>query len=252
MQNPMDMSGQTILVTGASSGIGLETSILLSRLGARVVLVARNADKLARALSQLEGADHAARSFDLRQVEQIPDWIRDCVGEFGPLNGIVHSAGIQILRPIRFMRHDEMNEVMRVNLDAGFGLVKGLRQKGCRKPEASVVLLASVLGVVGQPGVSAYAASKGAVIAFTKSAAMELAPEHIRINCIVAGYVRTAMAESLKDALTAEQFAAIERNHPLGIGTPRDVAHAAAFLLAETGRWVTGTAMVVDGGFTAH
>ena len=252
MFNPMDMSGRTILVTGASSGIGQETSILLSRLGARLMLVARNADRLAQTLSQLDGAGHVARPFDLNQVDAIPDWVRTITGEVGPLDGVVHCAGLHMLRPIRFLNSGDMIRIMRINLDAAFGLVKGLRQKGCRRSEASVVLMASVMGVVGQPGVAAYAASKGAVIAFTKSAALELAPEHIRVNCIVAGYLKTPMSDALKSALTEEQFATIERMHPLGIGSPSDVANAAAFLLADTGRWITGTGMVVDGGYTAH
>jgi len=104
------------------------------------------------------------------------------------------------------------------------------------------------MGLVGQPAVTAYAASKGALIALAKSLAMEWAGDGIRVNCVAPGHVKTEMAAALQSMLTTEQFAAIEAMHPLGVGTARDVAHAIAFLLADSGRWITGTTLIVDGG----
>ena len=141
---------------------------------------------------------------------------------------------------------------MRVNFTTAVMLVKAFRQKGCCSRGSSVVLLSSVAGLTGRPAISIYAASKAALIGFSKAAALELAPEGIRVNCVAPGYVATEMWGDVSETLTGEQFEAIRAMHPLGIGNPRDVAYPIAFLLAETGRWITGTTLVVDGGYTSH
>jgi NAD(P)-dependent dehydrogenase (short-subunit alcohol dehydrogenase family) len=131
-------------------------------------------------------------------------------------------------------------------------LAKGFRQRGCHTVGASIVLLSSVTGLVGLPGIAAYAASKSAVLGLTRCLALELAPQQIRVNCVAPAMVRTDIAEHLFTSLLPEQVASIEQAHPLGIGRPRDVANAIAFLLSDAARWITGSALVVDGGYTAH
>lgn len=252
MINPMDLTGRTVLVTGASSGIGRETSILLSQLGARLVLVARSAERLSETSARLEGRGHRVEAFDLTQVDEIPAWMKRITLETGVLHGVVHSAGIQITKPVRFQTSVDVATLMRINLDAAFGLAKGFRQKGVYAAQGRLIFLSSVMGLVGQPAVTAYAASKGALIALTKSLALEWARDGLRVNCIAPAHVNTEMAQTLQSTLTDEQFAAIEAMHPLGIGTAQDVAYAIAFLLADTGRWITGATLVVDGGYTAH
>lgn len=256
MLNPMDMSGRTVLVTGASSGIGRETAILLSRLGARIVLVARDQGRLEETASQLApstaGAAHCVEPFDLNSTDEISKWLKRIAGETGVLHGFVHSAGMQVTKPVRFLDLATIEATFHINFLAGFALAKAFMQKGVRSDGASLVFLSSVMGSVGQPGISAYAASKGALNALVKSLAMEFARERVRVNCVAPAHVRTEMAEQVEAALTQNQFEAIEAMHPLGIGSPTDVAHAIAFLLADTGRWITGTTLFVDGGYTAH
>jgi NAD(P)-dependent dehydrogenase (short-subunit alcohol dehydrogenase family) len=231
-------------VTGASSGIGRQTSILLSQLGANLILVGRDEPRLeetARALDQHDR--HRVEPFDLGAVNDVPGWLKRLTAETGALSGLVHSAGLHLAKPVAYLRSEDLDSVLGINVKVAIALARGFRQKGCSVPNGSLVFLASVVGLVGQPGVAAYAASKGAVIALTRSLALEMVRDRIRVNCVAPGYVQTEMSE---------RFAAIEAMHPLGIGNALDVAHAIAFLLAKTGCWITGTALVVDGGYTAH
>jgi NAD(P)-dependent dehydrogenase (short-subunit alcohol dehydrogenase family) len=247
----MQMDGRTVLVTGASSGIGRETAVMLSELGARVILSARSEERLAETRRQLTGEGHAVEAMDLGQADGIPAWIRRIVERHGPLSGLVHSAGIQQTMPIQLLTPERIASVMHVNVTSAIILVRAFRQKGCAAARASLVLISGGTAIVGRPGISVYSASKAALMGFVKSAALELATaDGMRLNCVAPAYVETEMVQKLRDSLTPEQFAAIEQLHPLGLGRPRDVAGAIAYLLAETGRWITGTTLIVDGGST--
>jgi NAD(P)-dependent dehydrogenase (short-subunit alcohol dehydrogenase family) len=250
MTNLMELRDRTILVTGASSGLGRAISVLLSELGARVVLVARDEKRAEHTLALMEGAGHVVSLFDLADCDGIGPWMRELVGRTGPLSGLVHAAGVQKTRPLRVTSAGAIDEVMRINLYAAVALTKGFCQKGAATGHGSVVYISGGVAFVGQAGVAAYAASKGALVSLAKSLAVELARDGIRVNCVCPGYVATEMLHRLRETLTAEQYEAIEKRHPLGIGRPRDVANAVAFLLGDAARWITGTALIVDGGYT--
>lgn len=252
MINPFDLTGRRFLVTGASSGIGRAVAIFLSQLGACLLITARDSTRLAQTREQLAGEGHGVEVFDLAQVDAIPNWMRQQTQRIGPLDGLVHCAGITTRLPIRAQSAKQADVVMQTNWSAAWLLTKGFRQSGVHATPGSVVFISSVVGLVGQPGLSAYASSKGALLALTKALAMELASEGIRVNSVLPGYVQTEMAQNLEKVLTADQVEAIRRMHPLGFGTAQDVAYAIAFLLADTGRWITGTSLIVDGGYTAH
>lgn len=249
--NPMDLNGRTILVTGASSGIGRETAVLLSRLNARVVLAARNRDRLERTLELLEGPGHTIECFDFTALDAIPVWVKSVVSRAGALHGLVHSAGRSGVFPVRSMTASQIDEILQINLSAALLLAKGFRQKGCHAEPACLVLLSSVAGLRGHAGISAYTASKSALIGVTRSLALELTRDGIRVNCVAPGLVATEMAAQL-DEQTIEGRGAVENAHPLGAGKPRDVANAIAFLLSDAARWITGSTLVVDGGYTAQ
>ena len=248
--NPMNMQDRFILVTGASSGIGRATSILLSRLGARLILVGRNLDHLFETEKQLEGDDHRVSQFDLTDVTRIAGWLKELVADRREISGLVHCAGIQIVSPIQFLKIQDIDTLLDVNLRSCFGLAKGFRQKRVGAQNGSIVFLSSIMALVGQRGTSAYCASKGAIVALTRALALELAP--MRVNCVAPGTVETPMTEKFRSQLTQEQFEEVIKMHPLGLGGAMDVAHAIAFLLADTARWITGTTLVVDGGYSAH
>jgi NAD(P)-dependent dehydrogenase (short-subunit alcohol dehydrogenase family) len=250
--NPMDLSGATVLVTGASSGIGRETAILLSSLHARVVLTARNRERLEQTLSSLQGQGHRIEPFDLGRVDEIPKWVRSVAAEAGPLSGLVHAAGMQLTSPIRFVALAAIDELLRTNLVSAMMLTRGFSQKDCHAAESSVVFLSSVVGFNGRASASVYGASKAALIGLAKSLAVELAGQRIRVNCVAPAFVQTEMFDRFREMLSPEQSAALEHAHPLGFGTARDVANAVAFLIANTGRWITGSTLVVDGGYSAQ
>lgn len=251
--NPLDLTGKTVLVTGASSGIGRETAILLSHLQARVVLAARNPERLQAARDALSGTGHLVQTVDLSASEEIPKWLQSVAAQTGPIHGVVHAAGKQAAIPIRSASRVRIDDLVQTNLYSAIMLARGLAHKSCRPAEgASLVFLSSVVAFAGKPALSVYGATKAALVGLTKSLAIELAPDRVRVNCIAPGFVQTEMFEQARELMTDEQVRALEQQHPLGFGTPRDVANAAAFLLADTGRWITGSTLLVDGGFSAQ
>lgn len=252
MSHPLDMSGRTALVTGASAGIGRDAALLLAELGARVILVGRNLERLNAAAAQLPGSGHLVEAFDLNQLDEIPGWMKRLAEKAGELHGVVHCAGVQQTMPLRAMTVKPAEDLMRVNVLAALMLAKGLRQKGVRAADASLVLVASVMGLVGAPGRAVYCASKGAILSMTRALALELAAEKIRVNCVAPAFVKTEMLDELKAVAGADQIAAVEARHPLGFGEPRDVSHSIAFLLSPASRWTTGSTLTVDGGYTAQ
>ena len=251
LAHPLDLSGRTVLVTGASAGIGRETAILLSELNAKLVLAGRNEERLRETLGVLSGSGHQMEMVDLSAVDRIPQWIKSVVGVNGPLHGLVHAAGKQVTGSIRMVSPGNIDDVLKINLYSAIMLARGFCQKSCFVAGGSMVFVSSIMGLVSKPAISLYSASKAALSGLSKSLALELAPDRIRVNCVAPAFVETDMLNQLREMLLPEQFQALEQAHPLGFGTPRDVANAAAFLLADTGRWITGTTLVVDGGYSA-
>jgi NAD(P)-dependent dehydrogenase (short-subunit alcohol dehydrogenase family) len=250
--NPMDLTGRTIMVTGASSGIGRATAVALGQLGARLVLVGRNHDKLAETQALLQAGSHAVEPFDLTRTDDLPDWMKGVAEKIGPINGLAHCAGAQLLLPLRMVKTKHVEDLLRINVVSSIMLAKSFRQKGVAGPGGGIVFVSSVMGEVGAAGRSVYCASKSALHSLTRSLALELAHDGIRVNCVAPGAVETEMVAGMKDALGEARLNEVVEQHPLGVGRPRDVALAIAFLLADTGRWITGSIQYVDGGYTAR
>ncbi|MBE1445663.1 SDR family NAD(P)-dependent oxidoreductase [Paenibacillus sp. OAS669] len=247
------LDGKKILVTGASSGIGREIAKILSYQGASIILVGRNREKLNETLEQMSSPDkHLIEPFDLSNIDEIPHFLKKVTQSFGTLNGVVHSAGTHSLIPIRAINRNNIYDIMDINFTAGIAIIKSCVQKNICSSNSSIVLISSVTGLVGQAGVLGYAASKGAIISAVKSAAIELASSGLRVNCIVPGIVETDMSEEIFKKTSEDNKKRIVNQHPLGLGKPEDVAFASAYLLSDEAKWITGTALIVDGGYTAH
>lgn len=248
----MEFNRGLFLVTGGSSGIGRAVAQSLARNGARVLVNGRDQARLEQTVASLEGEGHTAVPAALDDLERTSAWVGELARRHGPLTGIVHSAGIHSGVPLRLIKQAHLSELMKINVDVALGLLKGLRMRGSHGPGASVVLVASVMGLVGASAKTAYSAGKGALIALARCAAIELAAEDIRVNCVAPGCVETEMLDEIRSQLTDEQFEAIRAQHPLGLGRPEDVAQAVGFLLSDAARWITGTTLVVDGGYSAQ
>ncbi len=157
------------------------------------------------------------------------------------------EASLKLTEPNHF------NEAFAVNVISALELVKQIIKKKNINPEgASIIFIASIMGVVGQPTKTVYSATKGALIAGSKSLALELARNKIRVNCISPGMVKTGMSQALLDKVTPEALLEIQKVHPLGIGEPEDIADTCVFLLSDSAKWITGTNVIVDGGYTAQ
>lgn len=248
---PFSLMDRHILVTGASSGIGRQVAVWLSEQGARVVLTARDSERLHATHDMLEGEGHRIAPFDFLSDIDVSMWLKELARDASPLDGIVHAAGVQTPRPIRASSLNYWNTLMSTNVTSAFSLIKAFRQKGVCRQGSSIVLLSSVMAQAAEPALLGYCASKGAIESMVRAAALELAPEGIRVNAVAPGAVRTEMVDSLKGLVGEGAMRAIEEKHALGLGSPLDVAYAVHYLLSPAARWVTGTSLVVDGGYLA-
>lgn len=248
--NPMSLEGKRILVTGASSGIGRETSVILSRLGAKLVIVARNKDRLDETYSMLEGKGHSIYEYDLEQLDGIPELLKKVASDQGRLSGLFHSAGLGATMALSLMKEAKIESVFKTSAFASLMLAKGFAQKDVRGDISSMVIMSSAAGLTGNNGLALYSASKSAVDGLVRAIAVELADKGIRVNSIAAGLVKTQMYEELAKRAPIEAIKKKMKGYPLGFGLSEDVGMAAAFLLSDASKWITGTTMVVDGGFT--
>ncbi|HEX2925413.1 MAG TPA: SDR family oxidoreductase [Ruminiclostridium sp.] len=253
MINPMDLSGKKVLVTGASSGIGKGIALYLSKVGANIILVARNEEKLKETLSELEPGSHSYIPFDLHNLNEIERIMENTCSDGKKLDGIVHSAGISHTVPIQYMKMDDLKNMMSINLYAFVELVKHFSKRKYNENGGSIIAISSVSSKAGARGLAGYSATKGALDAAIRSMALELAPKNIRINSIAPGMIRTQMYDGLINIVNNNDFEAeLKKRQIMGVGKPEDVASAAAFLLSDAAGFITGTSMTVDGGYLAH
>lgn len=252
--NPFSLKNKTIILTGATGGIGQAIAQVLAQQGAKLVLIGRNESKLQSLIQKLpKVSDHQSLNLDLNAS----DFIEACNISFNsfssPIHGFIHAAGISPTIPLNVQKQDKIDFAMQVNVYAALEISKQIAKKKYT-PESgqSIIFISSVMSMVGEPGKTLYSLTKGALLSASKSMALELAPKKIRVNCISPAVVLSPMSLSSEYSKNPTTMEAMEQKHPLGFGTPEDVAHACVYLLSDASRWVTGTNLVVDGGYTAR
>lgn len=251
--NPFTLEGKTIVVTGASSGIGRQCAIDCSRMGAKVVLIARNEQRLAETISLMEGDGHLSIVLDLTDFSQLKDYVKDIVGKVGPIDGLINCAGISTTLPLKLMDAQKMDEYFHSNVFSAIELTRHFCQMGnVSKSGASIVFLSSIMALVGENGKSIYSMTKGALLSAARSLACEYARRNIRFNAVSPGAILTPINQDLPHMKNSEARAALESKHLLGLGKTTDISNACIYLLSDASRWVTGQNLVVDGGYTAR
>ena len=246
--NPYSLEGKTILITGASSGIGQATAIECSKLGAKVIILGRNEDRLKFTISQMEGDGHSYLSCDLSKLEEL----NKIIDEVPQLDGLVNNAGIGNTCPISFIKEDVLDDVFQINTFSPILLLKLLTKKKKIKKNSSVVFTSSIAGLgAASTGNSIYTASKGAISAFIKVAALEFAPKNIRVNAVCPGMTRTPLIEN--ESVQEEELQKDMERYPLKrYADPKEIAWGIIYLLSDASSFVTGDNLVIDGGLNVY
>lgn len=245
--NPYSLEGKTILVTGASSGIGRTTAIECSKMGASVIITARNEERLKATMDSLSteyGQSHQMILADLSSEEGV----NALVDELPHLDGVSLNAGIVKTLPVKFINKDDLTEVLNVNMMGPILLAQRLLKKKKITKGSSVVFTSSIGGVmISTVGNTMYGVSKGGLNAFMKGMALEMASVGIRSNSVNPGFVATGILSA--GTISEEQLKKNVSAYPLGrFGQPEDIAYAIIYLLSDASSWVTGHTLVIDGG----
>jgi NAD(P)-dependent dehydrogenase (short-subunit alcohol dehydrogenase family) len=254
MTGDTPFAGRWIVVSGASSGIGRAVAVELVQNGARAALVGRREAELVET-ARLCGDSSRTEvlPLDLTRFEAVGPAISGLVARVGSLYGLCHCAGVVQTLPLAAMTIERWNKIMDINVLAGMELARAVtRRDAIDRAGGSILWIASVYAHVGAPGQIGYCATKGAITAAVRSMALELAPRKVRVNSVSPGFVKTPMTDASNSRMSKEQWDRIASMHPLGTGSPEDVARAAVFLLDPRNTWVTGTDLVIDGGYTLH
>ena len=246
MNNPFSLSGKTILITGASSGIGKATAIECSKMGAIVVLTGRNEARLKQTLSELEGKGHMAIVADLSSEEGVNALVDKCP----QIDGLVNNAGVTFMVPTSFISREKLMQVLDVNTIAPILLTQMLLKTKKLGKGSSVVITDSISGVkIASPGNVLYSTSKAAINGFVKNAALDLAAKNIRVNAVCPGMIETHILGN--GEVTEEDIEADMKKYPLRrYGKPEEVAYAIIYFLSDASAFTTGANLVIDGGYT--
>lgn len=242
--NPFSLEGKTILVTGASSGIGQATAIECSKMGAKLVITGRSVERLQETFKHLEGEGHLQIPADF----STSDGVRELVENLPIVDGCVNNAGYNVMQLVPFIKEEDMRSIFEVNAFAPLILTHMLAKRKKINKGGSIVFTSSIAGRgVTSPANSLYAATKAAISSFARIAAVDLAGKKIRCNSVAPGMIETPL--KVAKNITEEQWAANMELYPLKrFGDPKDVAYAIIYLLSDASCWVTGSEIVVDGG----
>ncbi len=245
MKNPFDLTGKIILVTGASSGLGMQTAITASQRGAQLVITGRNEKRLKATLDALDGEGHQMIIADLTKKDDI----ERLTDELPRLHGLVYSTGISDLLPAQFIDEAAMRKTFSISFDATVLLnARILKKKKIQRTDASIVFISSISTRYPFVGGAMYVSARAAIEGYARVLTVELAKRKIRVNCVSPAFVRTPMLDQTASDYSNEAVDKIEERQILGLGEPEDVANPIVFFLSDAARWVTGTNLILGGG----
>ena len=253
MYNPFSLENKVIIVTGASSGIGAQCAIDCSKMGARVVLVARNEERLKQTLEQCEEPSrHMILPLELSSSDGLKESIKDVVAKVGKINGVVNCAGMSSVTPLKLVTDELFDQFFRTNVYSAINLSKEVTRVGNYDKEhgCSIIFFASIMGLCGEKCKTMYSATKGALIAAARSMACELAKNKVRVNVVSPGAIETPINAKLPHMADPELRKELEEKHLLGLGECSDISNACIYLLSDAAKWMTGQNIIVDGGYT--
>lgn len=252
--NPLiDLTGKTILIVGASQGLGRQTAITLSEVGATCILVARNEIKLKETLLKLSGEGHGLKTLDVSIPSSIEACIKQIVSEYGPIDGLVYAAGVTNDRPLNLLTPDVVDATLKTNLEGFLETVRCVCKRKRYTPGLRIVGFASTAALAGTKAHTGYSASKAGMNGAMRCLAKELAEKDICINTIAPAMVRTAMYEKWyqDNGEGSYPVEALKVRQYLGVGEPVDIAQVVAFLISPAARFITGICLPIDGGSTS-
>ena len=250
--NPFSLRGKNIVISGAASGIARQCAISCSKMGARLVMLDMNEDGLKETLTLVERPDeHYMACVNLLDYDRVAEVVKDGVQKLGRINGLLNCAGISTTNLFKLTKPEELDKFFKVNVYTGYFLTQEVCKMGnMAKEGGSVVFFSSVAGSFGEVGKSTYGMTKAALLNLTKHLACELSRKNVRVNSISPGVIETPININLPHMKDPEKRAKLEAQHLLGLGRTDDVANACIYLLSDASRWVTGTNLFVDGGYT--
>ncbi|MFV0530328.1 MAG: SDR family NAD(P)-dependent oxidoreductase [Flavobacteriales bacterium] len=246
MKEKFYLNNKKILITGASSGIGRATAVLLAELGADLILCGRNKERLIETKSLLKENTHTVLTFNLLKEEEINSALDTLQLK---LDGIVLNAGIVDYKPVSFIKEDHINELFSINYKSNIYIIKKIYKDKKINKGGSITFLSSIAAISGTPATLVYASTKGAINSMVKVLALEFSKRKIRVNSILPGLVRTPLLDNDEEMIKAK-YDEIEKTYPLGFGQPDDVAYLIAFLQSDASSWITGSHYTIDGGAT--
>lgn len=252
--NPFSLEGKVIVISGAASGIARQCAISCSKMGAKLILLDLNEEGLQETMGMVECSEkHFWASVNLLEYDKVGEIIKEAVAKVGRINGLLNCAGISTTNLFKLTRPEELDKFFHVNVFTGYFLAQECTKMGnLSKEGGSIVFFSSVAGSYGEVGKSTYGMTKAALLNLAKHLACEMARKNVRVNSVSPGAIETPINMNLPHMKDPEKRAKLEAQHLLGLGKTDDVANACIYLLSDASRWVTGTNMFVDGGFSVR
>lgn len=252
--NPFSLEGKVVVISGAASGIARQCSVSCSKMGSKLILLDLNEEGLKETMGMVERPEeHYWASVNLLDYDRVSEIIKDAVAKVGRINGLLNCAGISTTNLFKLTKPEELDKFFHVNVYTGYFLAQECTKMGnLSKEGGSIVFFSSVAGSFGEVGKSTYGMTKAALLNLAKHLACELARKKVRVNSISPGAICTPINMNLPHMKDPEKRAALAAQHLLGLGETSDIANACIYLLSDASRWVTGTNLFVDGGFSVR